>query len=111
VKSCGCFLIEWAKTVASRSITHGQSYTSEFRAFTSAKNRCTNKKNQGYKNYGGRGIEFRFKSFEEFWQELGKRPPGLSVDRINNNGYYEIGNVRWATGSQQQRNRRDNAKT
>ena len=73
------------------------SKTPEYRAFNGAKSRCNNSANPSYKNYGGRGIQFKFSSFEEFINHVGFRPSGNhSIDRINNNGHYEIGNVRWA---------------
>jgi hypothetical protein len=73
-----------------------------------AKRRCKNGKD--FANYGGRGIEFRFTGFEQFYAELGPRPsPEHSLDRIDNDGHYEPGNVRWATQSQQQKNKRINA--
>jgi hypothetical protein len=56
---------------------------------------------------GGRGIRFRFRSFEEFLEELGPRPSYTSLDRINNNGNYEPGNVRWSEAVEQTANRRD----
>jgi hypothetical protein len=74
-------------------------------AFSSAKSRCSDKKVPCYKNYGGRGIEFRFTSFEQFLEELGRKPRGLTLDRIDNDGHYEPGNVRWATWSQQNKNK------
>ena len=63
-----------------------------------------------YANYGGRGIKFLFTSFEQFFAELGPRPKGKSVDRINNDGHYEPGNVQWATRSEQRKNQRPRAK-
>lgn len=51
-------------------------------------------------------VEFRFESFDEWFAELGPRPEGCSVDRIDNLGHYEPGNVRWATQSEQNKNRR-----
>src|SRR5207245_5618711 len=71
-----------------------------------ARKRCTNTKCIQYPYYGGRGIKFLFDSFEQFYAELGPRPKGLSLDRINNDGHYESGNVRWATWSEQMKNRR-----
>lgn len=101
-KSCGC---------RGRSVflTHGASSSPEYEAFQSAKFRCIKVTNSEYKNYGGRGIEFRFASFPEFLSHIGPRPSkNHSLDRENVNGHYEPGNVRWATQTEQQRNRRDN---
>jgi hypothetical protein len=53
-------------------------------------------------------VKFLFKSFDEFWQELGERPVNASLDRIDPKGNYEPGNVRWATVAEQNRNRRNN---
>ncbi len=75
-------------------------------AYNGAKRRCTTSIDRAWKNYGGRGIEFRFESFEQFFAELGKHPKGKLLDRINNDGHYEPGNVRWATRSESNRNRR-----
>jgi hypothetical protein len=75
-------------------------------AYISARRRCTCPKSKDYVDYGGRGIKFMFTTFEQFFAELGKRPNGKSLDRINNDGNYEVGNVRWATKSQQRKNRR-----
>jgi len=80
--------------------------TPEYQAYAGAKHRCTNPNNKEFPHYGGRGIRFRFTSFEQFFATLGPRPREMSLDRINNNGNYEPGNVRWASSSQQQRNRR-----
>ena len=107
-KSCGC--LNHDSTVA-RNFHHGAASrkfkTAEYRSYTSAKGRCQNPNKPDYELYGGRGIEFRFNSFEEFFEHLGPKPsPSHSVDRINNNGHYEPGNVRWATALQQAANRR-----
>ncbi len=91
---------------------HGMYRASEYRAYCAAKYRCNNPNDASYQEYGGRGIEFRFKSFDEFIQHIGPKPdPKLSLDRIDNNGNYEIGNVRWATSSQQLSNKRYRATT
>jgi hypothetical protein len=91
-------------------IVHGQGrrgkQTREFRSYHDAKKRCTNKKTAGYKNYGGRGIKFLFSSFQQFFSELGPCPPGKTLDRKNNDGHYELGNVRWATRHEQNSNQR-----
>lgn len=79
----------------------------EYNCYISAKCRCTNPNAQAYANYGGRGIEFRFNSYQEFINELGYRPgPGYELDRIDNNRHYEAGNVRWTTRSVNAINRR-----
>jgi hypothetical protein len=76
-------------------------------AYHCAKYRCTNQNHPQFKDWGGRGIEFRFASIEEFINELGERPtPEHSVDRIDGNRNYEIGNVRWASKTEQSVNRR-----
>lgn len=81
----------------------------ERHVYQGAKSRCNNPKSPAYKNYGGRGIKFNFESFEEFFAELGERPtPKHQLDRIDNDGNYEAGNVRWATRQANMRNRRSN---
>lgn len=80
--------------------------TPERRAFHNARNRCNNPKSSGFINYGGRGIQFKFQSFEQFFSELGPRPFGYSLDRIEKNGHYAPGNVRWTDKPTQSRNRR-----
>jgi hypothetical protein len=75
-----------------------------------AKQRCTNPNAIGYSNYGGRGISFEFPSVrsaaEWILDNLGARPPGTSIDRIDNNRGYAAGNLRWATCQEQARNKR-----
>ena len=108
-RSCGCLHDE---TVTLRNMRHGACYrgavTKEYVAFHSAKRRCTCKKIRQWKDYGGRGIRFLFKSFPQFFKELGSKPgPEYSLDRFpNSDGHYEPGNVRWATPEQQASNKR-----
>lgn len=84
---------------------HGMSYTPEYMAYHNAKLRCTNPKAVNWPRYGGRGIQFNFLCFEQFIAELGPKPSQKhSLDRINNDGHYEPGNVQWATASVQQKN-------
>jgi hypothetical protein len=74
------------------------------------KQRCNNPNSTSYRTYGGRGIKMHppwEESFELFMKDVGLRPsPELSLDRIENDGNYEPGNVRWATAKQQVDNRR-----
>ncbi len=89
----------------------GQPFTPEYRAWKALIERCENAKCKAYKNYGGRGVrvapEWR-KSFTAFLSHIGARPSvDHSIDRFpNKDGNYEPGNVRWATRSEQNRNRR-----
>ena len=84
-----------------------RSSTPEYRAYIDAKSRCNNPNCHRYKTHGARGIKFLFESFEEFFAVVGHRPSGMSLDRIDNDGHYVAGNLRWATPSQQMSNRRN----
>lgn len=79
-------------------------------ALISARRRCTNPADAGFKHYGGRGITFNFASIQEgvtyVLNNLGPRPKGLTLDRIYNDGNYEPGNLRWAPPSTQRLNSR-----
>jgi hypothetical protein len=86
-------------------VTHHMANTKEYRAYYSARSRCLQPNIKSYPFYGGRGIKFRFKSFEEFFDDIGFAPtPEHTLDRINTNGHYEPGNVRWATLQEQNEN-------
>lgn len=78
------------------------------RLFSGILGRCTNPANPNFHNYGGRGIQCRFADWTELEDALGPRPSAdHSIDRIDNNGHYEFGNVRWATPEQQAKNSRN----
>lgn len=106
VRSCGCLHAEWVKAAdfGALTATHGMSGTPEYKAFKGARDRCNSPR---HVKWHGRGIRFRFRSFEEFYAELGPRPSrSHSVDRIDNDGDYAPGNVRWATPKEQAANTR-----
>jgi len=108
-KSCGCLMRQ-------NSVKHGLSggrfdRKPEYRIWSGIKRRCLNPKDAAYKNYGGRGIKICdrwINSFENFFNDLGERTsPEHSIDRINNDGNYELTNCRWATPLEQGRNKRN----
>ena len=85
----------------------GMSTSPEYLIYQMAKQRCTNPKSQRWYTHGARGIKFLFKSFAEFYAEIGPRlSPEHSLERVDNNGNYEVGNIKWATRSEQQKNKR-----
>ena len=93
-------------------IKNGKRKSKAYAAYHNAEQRCNNEKHTAYENYGGRGIRFKFSSFEQFFAELGNPPKGMTLDRKNNEGHYEPGNVHWATHREQnlnQRVRKDNS--
>ena len=97
--SCGCYRKE-------RMTRHNMCRTPEWYAYQHAKARCKPTASK-HEHYFDRGIFFTFTSFEEFLQDVGLRPsPRHSLDRRDNDRGYESGNLRWATKSQQERNRR-----
>lgn len=110
-RSCGCLRRELAET---KNLSHGHArkgrISSEFRSWTHIIERCENRQNADWPSYGGRGISVHAswrESFASFLADVGPKPNHhYSIDRIDNDGNYEPGNVRWATAKDQARNRR-----
>jgi len=91
--------------------THGMSKLGEYRVWLGMKNRCYTPTDTNYKRYGARGIEVSISwlnSFENFHKDMGRRPDGYQIDRIDNNGNYCKDNCRWISRKDNNRNRRDN---
>lgn len=113
IRSCGCLRAE-SRQVANLRHGHagerdGGHGTPEYQAWRSMRKRCNSPRTPNYQDYGGRGITVceRWLTFEAFLGDMGLRPSANhSLDRIDNNGNYEPSNCRWATWSQQVKNRR-----
>lgn len=87
---------------------HGYVGTPTYHTWSGMRARCTNPKNKEYARYGGRGITVceQWDHFVNFLADMGEKPPGTSIDRIDNAGNYEPGNCRWATAHEQRMNQR-----
>lgn len=103
--SCGCVRAEKMKT---KKTTHGLYRSPTYNSWRAMLARCKSSAHKQFKDYGGRGIKVcdQWKSFEIFLSDMGARPVGTSIDRIDTSGNYDPTNCRWSTATEQNRNKR-----
>lgn len=103
--SCGCFRKE---VTGNRAFKHGDSHTPTHNLWLNMRDRCNNKLNKSYSYYGGRGISVceRWNDYSLFVEDMGYKPNGLELDRIDNNKDYCKENCQWSSRKQQMRNQR-----
>lgn len=112
-KSCGCLKHEHSVEMGRSGRTHGLTDSGTYTSWVAMKSRCTNPTNPSYPDYGARGIsvcDAWRNSFDQFLADMGKRPEGTSIDRINTDGNYEPGNCHWASLVEQANNKKSNVR-
>lgn len=105
-KSCGCLR---STTTTANKTKHAMYGTPAYKSWSSMLTRCANPRNHKYADYGARGIKVHeaWKNFEAFHRDMGDRPPGTTLGRLNNDGNYEPGNCKWEAATTQARNKRN----
>lgn len=106
-RSCGCSKGDAAR---SRPTSHGLKHTGAYKSWQAMRSRCLHATDNHYHSYGGRGIKIceRWSRFLNFYADMGDRPEGMTLDRMNRDGHYEPSNCRWATLREQARNTSQN---
>ncbi len=109
-QSCGCLR---ADVSSSGNFKHGHSPSGRqpsptYQSWVGMTQRCGNPNHKNFSDYGGRGISVceRWSKFADFLADMGERPPGMSIERVNNDGDYEPGNCKWASVEEQALNKR-----
>lgn len=107
VQSCGCWKKDCMKCRRPSKNEHGMSRSPTYGSWMAMRDRCTRRSHPAWARYGGRGIVVceRWNDFRAFLADMGKRPAGKGLDRIDNDGDYEPGNCRWATSKENGRHR------